>query len=135
MSSYDSSPTILDSASALELAALASLNARGLVVRERDNAERNAAPYVTRSVREECGCGLSDDHHELTLSIHVRGLDRKLKEVMRLADDAERAALTVGTHLADWQILQISVERTRILRHKGEWTGCLSFRAMLTRKD
>lgn len=41
---------------------------------------------------------------------------------MQLTDDAERAALTVGTHLQGWQILHISVERTRTLRHTdGGW--------------
>jgi hypothetical protein len=134
-----SPPTIADSTRALKDAAVASLRVRGLVVRGeegQEDAEHDAMPYVTLFAREECGCGLSIDHHEFILSMHVCGLGRKPREIMRLADDAERAALSVGTHLAEWQILLISVERTRILRQTGgEWTGCLSFRALLTRKD
>lgn len=139
MSASASPQTIADSARALREAAVASLRVRGLLVRDEDaevNAEPGAAPYVTLFTREECGCGLSSAHHEFILAMHVCGIGRKPREIMRLADDAERAALTVGTHLAGWDILQISAERTRILRQTdGEWTGCLSFRALLTRKE
>lgn len=139
MSAPASSQTIVESARALKNAAVASLWLRGLPVREEDGREDpgyDATPYVTLVMREECGCGRSLDHHEFILSMHVRGVSRKPREIMRLTEEAERAALTVGTHLDQWQILQISAERTRIMRQVGGvWTGCLSVRALLTRKD
>jgi hypothetical protein len=128
-----------DSERALKKAAALSLKVRGLSVREegdQDDAEGAAPPYVTLYTREECGCGVSVDHHEFTLSMHVCGLGRRPRELMKLTNDAERAALNIGSHLEEWQILQISAERSRILRRTtGEWAGCLSFRALLTRKD
>ncbi|KGB53953.1 hypothetical protein FG91_02198 [Sphingopyxis sp. LC81] len=139
MSAPDFPPTITDSAQALKQAAVASLRARGLTISDtkgRNDAEQDTAPHATLALREECGCGLPNNHHEFTLSIHVRGFDFKPREVMRLTDEAERAALTLGTHLRDWQVLQISAERTRILRQAGgDWAGCLSVRALLSPKD
>ncbi len=139
MSASNFPPTITDSAHALKQAAVASLRARGLTIREakgRNGAEHDTTPHATLDLREACGCGLSNNHHEFILSIHVRGFDFKPREVMRWTDEAERAALTAGTHLRDWQILQISAERTRILRQAdGDWAGCLSVRALLSPKD
>lgn len=139
MSVFKFLSTFVASARALENAAIVSLCGRGLVVRERggpDSMECDAAPYVTLSVREDCGCGLADNQYEFALLIHVRGFSNKPREVMRMTDEAERAALMVGIHLRQWQILHISVERVRILRHiSGGWLGCLSVRALLAPKD
>lgn len=139
VSAFKFPPATVGSARALEDATVLSLCGRGLLVRERSDSDEgiyDGAPYATVIVREDCGCGLSDNHHEFILSIHVRGFECKLREVRRLIDDAERAALMVGTHLREWQIHHITVERSRILRHNsGGWIGCLSIRALLTKED
>lgn len=126
-------------ARALEDAAVLSLCGRGLVVHERGEArstEHKIMPYATISVREDCDCGLADNNHQFIVSIHVRGFHRRPKEVIQLTHDAERAVLTAGTHLRNWQILHIDVERTRIFRHIDDgWVGCISVRVLLAPKE
>lgn len=138
MSLYKFIPKKITSARALEDAAVLSLCGQGLVVRERSGFYGNGhdvMPFATINVREDCDCGLAESNHQFAVSIHVHGFNRRPREVMQLTIDAERALLTAGTHLKEWQILHIAVERARILRQtENGWVGCISVRALLAPK-
>lgn len=119
-------------------AAAASLEAMGLAISETAANPGQSAdtPYATLDAREACGCGLPQDHYELTLTTHIWGLGQKPRELIRVGYKAERALLALGPRLGEWQILDIYAKRSQIRRQaEGTRTGCLSFQVLLLRND